>query len=97
MSYQLTINNYKMTTNQIALAKNLAQKLNDIYGENIFSVKYGSSELSATIINDLYRREGTDVDITFDEDGIIGSVTGLTMYCESEDDLIENIDQLFTK
>ena len=83
--------------NQIAIAENLAQKLNEIYGENIFSVKYGGSELSATIMNDLYRYEGNDVDITFDEDGINGTVTGSTICFESDNDLIENIGQLFTK
>lgn len=83
--------------NQITIAERVVQKLNIVCGEEIFSTKYGSSEVSATIINELYRYEGNDVDITFDEDGITGTVTGLTLSFESEDDLIENIDQLFTK
>jgi hypothetical protein len=81
--------------NQIQIAEAAAEKLNALYKEEIFSLRYGSTEQSAAIINDKYRYEGNDVDITFDEDGITGTVTSSTVKFSSVDELLEEIDQLF--
>jgi hypothetical protein len=81
--------------NQMTIAKEAATKLNKVYGEEIFSIKYGSDQQSASILNDKYRYEGNDVDITFDDDGITGTVTSQTVVFHSVEDLINEIDQLF--
>lgn len=81
--------------NKIQIAEAAAEKLNALYKEEIFSVKYGSTEECATIMNNMYRYEGNDVDVTFDEDGITGTVTSSTVKFTDVNDLLENIDQLF--
>jgi len=81
--------------NQLEIANTAITKLNSLYNENIFALKYGSEEDYATVINDKYRYEGNDVDITFSEDGIVGTATGSTVNFSSIEDMLENIDQLF--
>lgn len=81
--------------NQLEIANSAIAKLNSLYNENIFALKYGSEQDCATVINENYRYEGNDVDITFSEDGIVGTATGSTVSFSSIEDLLENIDQLF--
>lgn len=81
--------------NNLNLANESVGKLNHLYKEPIFCVKYGSNRESATIINDKYRYEGNDVDIVFDSDGIEGSITSKSIKFDDIDDLIDNIGQLF--
>lgn len=82
-------------TNQLAVASQAIEKLNALYNEHIFALKYGSNQECATVINEEYRYEGNDVDITFSEEGIIGTATGSTVNFTSIEDLLQNIDQLF--
>lgn len=81
--------------NQLEIANTAITRLNSLYNENIFALKYGSDKYCATIINEKYRHEGNDVDITFSEDGVVGTATGSTVNFSSTEDLLENIDQLF--
>ncbi len=79
----------------LQLAQQVADMLNKQYEESIFSIAYGSDETCATIVNDKYRYEGNDVNISFDSDGIVGTVTGSTVQFSSTQDVLDNIDQLF--
>lgn len=82
--------------NQLALAQEAVELLNENYNEQIFSVRHDSTELEAVVMNDLYRYEGNDVDITFDERGITGTATGIaTVSFKSLEQLTTEIDQLF--
>ena len=80
---------------QIKIAREAIEKLNTLYKEEIFGLKYGSDEQSASILNEKYRYEGNDVDITFDDDGITGTVTSSTVKFASINELLQEIDQLF--
>lgn len=71
------------------------RKLNELYGESIFSLKSTSNQNCAVVINEEYRYEGNDVDITFSDDGIVGCITGSTVQFASIEDLVQNIDKLF--
>ena len=84
-----------MTRVPLEIANKSVAELNSLYNENIFALKYGSGQDYATVINEKYRYEGNDVDITFSEDSITGTITGSTVNFSSIEGLLENIDQLF--
>ena len=82
------------TTNYVETATNVVNRLNDKFGKKIF-VTTGIGETYCLIQNLIYNYEGNDVGIMIYDEGIEGSITGLTIKFDSVDDLIDRIDELF--
>jgi len=79
----------------IIVATEAAKRLNELYEDSIFSVRADSLLHSATIQNNKHRYEGNDVDITFDKNGITGTITSQTINFVDIDDLVKKIYLLF--
>lgn len=84
----------KATKYYESIATNVAERLNEKFGEKIFYVT-SCNENHCLIQNLEYNYEGNDVGIMISDDGIEGSITGLTIKFDSVDDLIDRIDELF--
>ena len=84
----------KATKNYESIATNVVNRLNDKVGKKIF-VTTGIGETYCLIQNLIYNHEGNDVGIAISDEGIEGSITGLTVKFASIDDLIDRIDELF--
>lgn len=82
------------TTNYVETAIKVVNRLNDKFGKKIF-VTTGIGETYCLIQNLIYNYEGNDVGIEISDEGIEGSITGLTVKFASVDDLINRIDELF--
>lgn len=84
----------KATKNYESIATNVAERLNEKFGEKIFYVT-SCNENHCLIQNLIYNYEGNDVGIMISDDGIEGSITGVTVKFASVDELIDRIDELF--
>lgn len=82
------------TTNYVETATKVVKRLNDKFGKKIF-VTTGIGETYCLIQNIVYNYEGNDVGIEISDEGIEGSITGVTVRFDSVDDLINRIDELF--
>ena len=84
------------TTNYESIATNVAERLNEKFGEKIFYVT-SCDENHCLIQNLVYDYEGNDVGIMITDQEIEGSITGVTVQFSCVDDLIDRIDELFVK
>lgn len=81
------------TTNYVETAIKVVNRLNDKFGKKIF-VTTGIGETYCLIQNLIYNHEGNDVGVMISDDGIEGSITGLTIKFDSVDDLIDELFEI---
>lgn len=83
--------------NQLTIAKIVVELLNILYEEEIFAIRPNSDSDEAVIINQKYRYEGNDLDISFSKEGIFCTITGAMVDFADVPELIYCIDELFDR